>query len=71
MGAARAGRRRRPQGKTLGSAATALEANVALRSIVRRGTGEGYDAFLGGLAAAAGIPTPTRAVLARLDRKPR
>ena len=48
-----------------------MEANAALRSIVRRNTGEGYDAFLRGLAAASGIPTPTRAELARLDRKRR
>ena len=57
------------KGKTVGIDATTLEANAALRSIVRRDTGEGYDAFLRGLAAASGIPTPTRAELARLDRK--
>ena len=34
------------KGKTLGVDATTLEANAALRSIVRRDTGEGYDAFL-------------------------
>ena len=55
------------KGKTVGIDATTLEANAALRSIVRRDTGEGYDAFLRGLAAASGIPTPTRAELARLD----
>ena len=59
------------KGKTVGIDATTLEANAALRSIVRRDTGEGYDAFLHGLAAASGIPTPTRAELARLDRKRR
>ena len=59
------------RGKTVGIDATTLEANAALRSIVRRDTGEGYDAFLRGLAAASGIPTPTRAELARLDRKRR
>ena len=57
------------QGKTVGIDATTLEANAALRSIVRRDTGEGHEAFLRGLAAASGIPTPTRAELARLDRK--
>ena len=57
------------KGKTAGIDAMTLEANAALRSIVRRNTGEGYDAFLPGLAAASGIPTPTRAELARLDRK--
>ena len=56
------------RGTTVGIDATTLEANAALRSI-RRDSGEGYDAFLRGLAAASGIPTPTRAELARLDRK--
>ena len=59
------------KGKTVGIDATTLEATVALRSIVRRDTGEGYDAFLRGLTAASGIPTPTRAELARLDPKRR
>ena len=57
------------RGKTVGIDATTLEANAALRSIVRRDTGESYETFLHGLAAASGIPTPTRAELARLDRK--
>jgi len=56
-------------GKTMGVDATTLEANAALRSIVRRDTGEGYEAFLGGLAKASGIETPTRADLAKLDKK--
>ncbi len=57
------------KGKTLGVDATTLEANAALRSIVRRDTGEGYMEFLTGLAEASGIGTPTREDLARLDRK--
>ena len=57
------------KGKTIGLDATTLEANAALRSIVRRDTGESYDAFLTGLAQASGIDTPTREDLARLDRK--
>ena len=56
-------------GKTLGIDATMLEANAALRSIVRRDTGEGYTAFLTGLAKASGIETPTAEDLARFDRK--
>jgi hypothetical protein len=40
-----------------------------LRSIVRRDTGESYQAFLTKLAPASGIATPTRADLARIDRK--
>jgi transposase len=56
------------QGKTIGIDATTLEANAALRSIVRRDTGEGYQDFLTMLAHASGIATPTRTDLARLDR---
>ena len=37
--------------------------------IVRRDTGEDYETFLRGLAEASGITTPTRAELARFDRK--
>lgn len=57
------------KGKTLGIDATTLEANAALRSIVRRETGETYQEFLTQLAKASGVKTPTRAALARLDRK--
>ena len=55
-------------GKTIGIDATTLEANAALRSIVRRDTGESYEEFLTGLAQASGIETPTREELARIDR---
>jgi transposase len=57
------------KGKTVGIDATTLEANAALRSIVRRDTGESYHDFLTKLAHASGIETPTRADLARIDRK--
>lgn len=57
------------KGTTLGLDGTTLEANAALRSIVRRDTGEGYQEFLTTLAKASGIGTPTRADLARIDRK--
>jgi transposase len=57
------------KGKTIGLDATTLEANAALRSIVRRDTGESYEDFLTGLAQASGIETPTRDDLARIDRK--
>ena len=56
-------------GRTIGIDATTLEANAARRSIVRRDTGEAYEAWLTRLAAASGIATPTRAELARFDRK--
>ena len=57
------------RGKGVGIDATTLEANAAMRSIVRRDTGESYEEFLKGLAKASGIETPTREDLARLDRK--
>jgi transposase len=57
------------KGKTIGIDATTLEANAALRSIVRRDSGESYEQFLTKLAQASGIETPTREDLARLDRK--
>ena len=56
-------------GKTVGVDATTLEANAALRSIVRRDTDEDYDTFVRGLAEASGVETPTRAALVRFDRK--
>jgi transposase len=55
--------------KTVAVDATPLEANAAMRSIVRRDTGEGYNEYLKGLAEAAGIESPTREQLARFDRK--
>jgi transposase len=57
------------RGRTVGIDATTLEANAALRSIVRRDTGEQYEEFLRRLAQESGIETPTRAQLAKLDRK--
>jgi len=57
------------KGKTIGIDATTLEANAALRSIVRRDSGETYHDFLTRLAQASGIETPTRAELARFDRQ--
>ena len=56
-------------GKTIGVDATTLEANAALRSIVRRDTNESYEEFLTKLAKASGIKTPTRTDLAKLDKK--
>jgi len=57
------------KGKTIGVDATTLEANAAMRSIVRTDTGESYTEFLTQLAKASGIETPTREDLAKLDRK--
>lgn len=54
--------------KTVGVDSTTLEANAAMRSIVRRDTGESYEEFLTGLVQASGIETPTRQDLAKADR---
>ena len=56
-------------GKTIGIDATTLEANAALRSIVRRDDGTAYDEFLKKLAKESGIETPTRSDLAKIDKK--
>jgi transposase len=56
-------------GGPLGIDGTTLEANAALRSIVRRDTGETYNEFLTKLAQASGIATPTREDLAKIDKK--
>ena len=56
-------------GKTVGIDATTLEANAAMRSIVRRDSGETYPEYLTQLAQASGMETPTREDLVRLDKK--
>jgi len=57
------------RGKTIGIDATTLEANAALRSIVRRDDGTGYDEYLERLAKESGIETPTRSDIAKIDKK--
>ena len=57
------------RGGPLGIDGTTLEANAALRSIVRRDTGDTYQEFLTKLAQASGIATPTRDDLAKIDKK--
>lgn len=59
------------KGKTIGVDSTTLEANAAMKSIVRRDTGEGYTDYLSGLAAAEGKETKDAAALRRMDRKRR
>lgn len=56
------------KGKTIGIDATTLEANAAMRSIVRRDTGENYMEYLRRLAQEAGIEAPDEE-LRRADRK--
>src|SRR3712207_6395689 len=57
------------KGDRIGVDASTMEANAALRAIVRRDSGEGYRAMLERLAAESGIATPTAEDLVRLDRK--
>jgi transposase len=57
------------KGKTIGVDSTTLEANAAMKSIVRRDTGESYMAYLKRLAEAEGIETKDAAALLRMDRK--
>ena len=57
------------KGEPIGVDASTLEANAALRNIVRRDTAEGYREMLERLAQESGIETPTAADLVRLDRK--
>ena len=56
-------------GRTVSIDATTLEANAAMKSIVRQDNGQSYNEYLKELAQAAGIENPTREQLARLDRK--
>jgi transposase len=57
------------KGKTIGVDSTTLEANAAMKSIVRRDTGESYMAYLKRLAEAEGIEAQDAAALLRMDRK--
>jgi len=55
--------------KTLGVVGTALEANAAMRSIVRRDDGKSYPDYVKDLAKDDGNENPTREEIARFDRK--
>ena len=57
------------KGKTVGIDATTLEANAAMKSIVRRDTGESYTEDLRRLAAAEGREQTDAAALRRMDRR--
>jgi transposase len=57
------------EGQTIGVDATTLEANAAMRSIVRRDTGESYSEYLKRLAAAEGLEAEDAAALRRMDRR--
>ena len=57
------------KGKTIGVDSTTLEANAAMKSIVRRDTGESYDEYLKRLAEAEGVNAKDAGALRRMDRK--
>ena len=57
------------KGERIGVDASTMEANAALRNIVRRDNGEGYREMLERLVRESGVETPTAEDLARLDRK--
>lgn len=57
------------KGKTIGVDSTTLEANAAMKSIVRRDTQESYTGYLKRLAEAEGVPAEDTAALRRMDRK--
>jgi transposase len=55
-------------GKTVAVDSTLLEADAAMKSIVRRVTGEDWKTYLRGLAAEAGLENPTDEELRRFDK---
>src|ERR1700677_1711664 len=57
------------RGKTIGIDSTTLEANAAMKSIVRRDTQQGYSEYLKRLAQADGAEARDAAALRRMDRK--
>src|SRR6202167_3310573 len=57
------------RGKTIGIDSTTLEANAAMKSIVRRDTQQGYEEYLKRLAQAEGVEANDAAALRRMDRK--
>jgi transposase-like protein DUF772 len=56
------------RGKLLGIDASTMEANAALRTIVRRDDGRTYRELLTQMAKESGIETPTEDDLVRIDR---
>lgn len=57
------------KGMRIGVDASTMEANAAMRNIVRKDTGEGYREMLKRMAKESGIETPTDEDLVRMDRK--
>lgn len=57
------------RGERIGVDSSTMEANAALRTIVRRDSGETYREMLTQMARESGVETPTIDDLVRLDRK--
>jgi transposase len=57
------------KGKTVGVDSTFLEANAAMKSIVRKDTGENWEQYLKGLAEKDGVPIENKADLIRYDKQ--
>jgi len=57
------------RGERIGVDSSTMEANAALRTIVRRDSGETYREMLTQMAKESGVETPTIDELVRLDRK--
>ena len=57
------------RGKTVAVDATTLEANAAMKSIVRKDTGEDWKVYLKRLMAEEGIENPTDEEIRRFDKK--
>jgi len=57
------------RGQTLAIDSTTLEANAAMKSIVRKDTGQNWNEYLTALAQAEGISSPSTEDLRRMDRK--
>jgi transposase len=57
------------RGKTVAVDATTLEANAAMRNIVRKDTGEDWKGYVKGLMADEGVEDPTDEEIRRFDKK--
>ena len=57
------------QGDRIGVDASTMEANAAMRTIVRKDTGEGYRQMLHRMARESGMKTPSNEDLSRMDRQ--
>jgi transposase len=57
------------KGKTVGVDSTTLEANAAMKSIVRRDTGDDYETYVKQLMAEEGMEEPTNEEVRRFDKQ--